>query len=134
MIRRPPRSTLFPYTTLFRSVIAALPAVGGGVVVGRGDHGADAPQLAAGHAKAFEGLGAGDFVHQVAVDVEDGGAVILGVDDVLVEDLVVEGASHGVLEWLVSWGNFWGHPAAKWPSGCAGRRAQVLDQQAGRDG
>src|SRR2546430_9893447 len=24
MIRRPPRSTLFPYTTLFRSVIAAL--------------------------------------------------------------------------------------------------------------
>src|SRR2546422_8005247 len=26
MIRRPPRSTLFPYTTLFRSVIVALPA------------------------------------------------------------------------------------------------------------
>src|SRR2546425_8769953 len=25
MIRRPPRSTLFPYTTLFRSVIAAQP-------------------------------------------------------------------------------------------------------------
>src|SRR3712207_6873492 len=28
MIRRPPRSTLFPYTTLFRSDRAALPAVG----------------------------------------------------------------------------------------------------------
>src|SRR3989449_10899401 len=28
MIRRPPRSTLFPYTTLFRSVIGAGPAVG----------------------------------------------------------------------------------------------------------
>src|SRR3712207_8613587 len=28
MIRRPPRSTLFPYTTLFRST-AALPAAGG---------------------------------------------------------------------------------------------------------
>src|SRR3712207_8840653 len=27
MIRRPPRSTLFPYTTLFRSVAAALAAV-----------------------------------------------------------------------------------------------------------
>src|SRR3712207_7766863 len=27
MIRRPPRSTLFPYTTLFRSVEADLPAV-----------------------------------------------------------------------------------------------------------
>src|SRR2546428_977572 len=25
MIRRPPRSTLFPYTTLFRSLLAALP-------------------------------------------------------------------------------------------------------------
>src|SRR2546422_11545269 len=25
MIRRPPRSTLFPYTTLFRSVIVSLP-------------------------------------------------------------------------------------------------------------
>src|SRR2546426_7834237 len=39
MIRRPPRSTLFPYTTLFRSVLALgwrhraaalLPALGGG--------------------------------------------------------------------------------------------------------
>src|SRR2546430_12565311 len=26
MIRRPPRSTLFPYTTLFRSVLGLLPA------------------------------------------------------------------------------------------------------------
>src|SRR2546425_4917308 len=25
MIRRPPRSTLFPYTTLFRSLLAAIP-------------------------------------------------------------------------------------------------------------
>src|SRR5688572_31725232 len=28
MIRRPPRSTLFPYTTLFRSLARALPASG----------------------------------------------------------------------------------------------------------
>src|SRR2546422_4646221 len=28
MIRRPPRSTLFPYTTLFRSALAALGPVG----------------------------------------------------------------------------------------------------------
>src|SRR3712207_8208497 len=27
MIRRPPRSTLFPYTTLFRSYLFAIPAV-----------------------------------------------------------------------------------------------------------
>src|SRR3712207_7344441 len=30
MIRRPPRSTLFPYTTLFRSVHAHRSSVGGG--------------------------------------------------------------------------------------------------------
>src|SRR3712207_8102968 len=29
MIRRPPRSTLFPYTTLFRSPLFWLPGVGG---------------------------------------------------------------------------------------------------------
>src|SRR5688572_31926575 len=28
MIRRPPRSTLFPYTTLFRSAVTALPTTG----------------------------------------------------------------------------------------------------------
>src|SRR3712207_5463227 len=35
MIRRPPRSTLFPYTTLFRSLPAdtQLPGCGGGVAV-----------------------------------------------------------------------------------------------------
>src|SRR5256886_10676604 len=32
MIRRPPRSTLFPYTTLFRSPRNARPSVGGGGV------------------------------------------------------------------------------------------------------
>src|SRR2546422_3196481 len=34
MIRRPPRSTLFPYTTLFRSLVVALDVVG--VQHGRG--------------------------------------------------------------------------------------------------
>src|SRR2546421_9630496 len=29
MIRRPPRSTLFPYTTLFRSAVLELPPLGG---------------------------------------------------------------------------------------------------------
>src|SRR3712207_7545380 len=40
MIRRPPRSTLFPYTTLFRSTIAAaVPRrqVGAGAAGGRGN-------------------------------------------------------------------------------------------------
>src|SRR3712207_6985682 len=34
MIRRPPRSTLFPYTTLFRSAVAADVVVGDLVAVG----------------------------------------------------------------------------------------------------
>src|SRR3712207_7794086 len=44
MIRRPPRSTLFPYTTLFRSVFAQDDVLGDdgeplpGVLVGRGRH------------------------------------------------------------------------------------------------
>src|SRR2546426_5951431 len=42
MIRRPPRSTLFPYTTLFRSVPVALPAV----VAGRLDRPALPPEPA----------------------------------------------------------------------------------------
>src|SRR3989442_5084670 len=33
MIRRPPRSTLFPYTTLFRSPVAALKAIGPGATL-----------------------------------------------------------------------------------------------------
>src|SRR5690348_18193711 len=36
MIRRPPRSTLFPYTTLFRSLLVLL--VAGGLLLASGDH------------------------------------------------------------------------------------------------
>src|SRR5260370_22714098 len=41
MIRRPPRSTLFPYTTLFRSAVFALeqiPQVGGSQFLAAGIH------------------------------------------------------------------------------------------------
>src|SRR2546422_8201804 len=44
MIRRPPRSTLFPYTTLFRSLVGGLDrlSLGGEILVGlRHVHGAD---------------------------------------------------------------------------------------------
>src|SRR2546430_16761470 len=37
MIRRPPRSTLFPYTTLFRSGGLPAPAPPGGFVIQHGD-------------------------------------------------------------------------------------------------
>src|SRR5258706_5505822 len=49
MIRRPPRSTLFPYTTLFRSVF-----------IGQGLHAADAALLAGQH----QALGARQAVGQ----------------------------------------------------------------------
>src|SRR5258708_11725330 len=39
MIRRPPRSTLFPYTTLFRSAGAPQHLVGGDIVGARHPHG-----------------------------------------------------------------------------------------------
>src|SRR2546426_5149114 len=38
MIRRPPRSTLFPYTTLFRSQSGKRREIGGHVAIGRVDH------------------------------------------------------------------------------------------------
>src|SRR5260370_10429968 len=58
MIRRPPRSTLFPYTTLFRSIAGIYGAIGGnGAVAGRsGDHVHDAgrgdPGVEGGHANS----------------------------------------------------------------------------------
>ena len=76
------------------AVVALLPARGGAVVIGRGDHRADAPQLAARRAQPLKCLRAGHFVHEVTVDVEDGGAVFFGVDDVLIPEFVVECASH----------------------------------------
>src|SRR5690242_20794155 len=42
MIRHPPRSTLFPYTTLFRSYLDGAGADTGGVVVQQGTEDADA--------------------------------------------------------------------------------------------
>ncbi len=44
--------------------------------------------------QAVEGLRAGHFVDQVPVDVEHGRAVLLGVNDVFVPDLVVQRADH----------------------------------------
>src|SRR5690349_23963243 len=46
MIRRPPRSTLFPYTTLFRSRVAeqARDDVPGAVGRGGGDHAVEFPE------------------------------------------------------------------------------------------
>ena len=83
------RRDLFFANGVGDAVVAEFPARGGGVVVGGGYDGADAPDLAPGLADALKRLRAGDFVDQMAVDVEDGGAVFLGVDDMLVPNLVV---------------------------------------------
>ena len=74
----------------------ALGAVGRlDVVVDDGERLLRAADLAARHAQALEGLRARHLMDEVAVDIEQAGAVILPVDDVVVEDLVVEGTGCG---------------------------------------
>src|SRR5712664_3226207 len=46
----------------------------------------------AGHAQALEGLRAGHLVHEVTVDVDHAGAVVLAMDDVGIPDLLEQGA------------------------------------------
>src|SRR2546422_7183853 len=60
MIRRPPRSTLFPYTTLFRSALARRPAADGrraGPLVAAGRAGVGERRAGLGH--EAPGVGAG---------------------------------------------------------------------------
>ena len=64
-------------------------AVGGGhVVVDRGHGPLGPPDLAAGQPQPLEGLGAGHFVDQVQVDVQDRLLAFFGMDDVVVPDLL----------------------------------------------
>ncbi len=72
----------------FRLGDAGAAVAGRDVVVGDGDGRVRAAHPAAGEAKALERLRAGDLVDEVAVDVEDAGAVLQPVDDVGVPDLV----------------------------------------------
>src|SRR3712207_7110337 len=67
MIRRPPRSTLFPYTTLFRSPLFQTPAEAAAEAVAQDAHVLGVSTLAAGHLTltpeliaALQGLGRGD--------------------------------------------------------------------------
>jgi len=57
-----------------------LTAIGGGyVVVGHCEVGFDAPRLAPSQAQPLEGLRAGHFMQQVAVDVKQRGAILFGM-------------------------------------------------------
>ena len=38
-------------------------------------------------------------MHQMAVNVENGGAIFFGVDDVFVPEFVVKGVSHMIIPW-----------------------------------
>ena len=76
------------------AVVAQLPTRGRRVVVGGGNDRTDAPDRALGHTQTFKSLRAGDFVYQMSVYIKHGCAIFFGMDDVLVPDLVVKGASH----------------------------------------
>jgi hypothetical protein len=74
-------------------VLDALVAVqrGGDVVIGYRQRRAGRADRAPGHAQALEGLRAGHLVDQMAVDIQEAGAVLGGVGHMAVPDLVVEG-------------------------------------------
>src|SRR3546814_1810767 len=67
------------------------------IVVGHRQRRLGMAQLAAGEAKSFEGLGRSHLVHEVTVDVDEAGAVVLTVDHMTVPDLVKQGARRGHL-------------------------------------
>ncbi len=62
---------------------------GGNVVVRHSQVGTDAPRLAAGQCQTFKGLGAGHFMQQVAINVDQTGAIRVLMHDVFVEQLIV---------------------------------------------
>ncbi len=86
------RDHLLARGEVFDALDAPLPAGGGRVVVGGGHDRRGAPRLAPGDAQPLEGLRAGHFVHQVAIDVDQAGAVFLAMNEVVVPELVVERA------------------------------------------
>ena len=74
----------------------AVDAVGRGyVVVGDRKVGVQAPEFATGQFQPFEGLGARDFMQQMAVDVEDRRAIGLLANHMGIPKLVVQGFIHG---------------------------------------
>jgi hypothetical protein len=52
------------------------------------------PGLAVRKFQALESLRAGDFMHQVPIDIENGGAVLRGVHHVGLPEFVVQGFGH----------------------------------------
>ncbi len=59
-----------------RVLDAQFPMIGGGIVVSRGHYGIHAPRRAIGQTQAFKRLRAGYFVDQMAVDIDQTGAIV----------------------------------------------------------
>src|SRR5690606_33820342 len=64
---------------------------GGHVVVRGSENGIHAPGLAPRQAQAIEGLGRGDFVNYVAIDINKRGTIVTLMDEVGIPELVVKG-------------------------------------------
>src|SRR3712207_7232999 len=88
MIRRPPRSTLFPYTTLFRSVLLHVLAQRDGELVERPDERADA------------GRARGALRHRPLV-LEPGVGLDVAVDDDLDRKSTRLNSSHANISYAV---------------------------------
>jgi hypothetical protein len=70
--------------------------VGGGhVVIDHGQGALGVTHLAVVHAQAFEGLRARHFMHEMPVDIEQRGAILVVLHQMVVPDLVVERAGLG---------------------------------------
>src|SRR2546428_5486449 len=80
MIRRPPRSTLFPYTTLFRSTGTAGAASDGGVVTVLNEFGAIAVNATVDVSKAVAGTNDGTIQLKASADITDGASGLLKGD------------------------------------------------------
>src|SRR2546430_10458897 len=78
MIRRPPRSTLFPYTTLFRSVARAVAAGAGELAVGLLAGLLEAEVLLHGLGQGLAGIGIHGRVMRLVVPAAGIGAGALG--------------------------------------------------------
>ena len=78
----------------FRLGDALAAVLGRHVMVGDGDGRIDPAHLAAGEAETFESLGAGDLMHEMAVDIKDAGAVLHALHHMRIPDLVEQSSCH----------------------------------------
>ena len=80
----------FDLEARFRIRYAECPRLCGDVVIRHRQSRIRPPHGTARHPQTFESLRAGDLVHEVAVDIDEAGAVLALMDKVRIPDLVVE--------------------------------------------